>query len=82
MTSLKYMHLDVFTGRRFEGNQLAVFFAAGSFYLIDQGHSTIGLSLITVDITVLAGLFVTGKLLQMKENKEKREALSGPPPST
>jgi trans-2,3-dihydro-3-hydroxyanthranilate isomerase len=28
MTSLKYMHLDVFTRRRFEGNQLAVFFGA------------------------------------------------------
>jgi trans-2,3-dihydro-3-hydroxyanthranilate isomerase len=28
MTRLKYMHLDVFTSRRFEGNQLAVFFAA------------------------------------------------------
>jgi trans-2,3-dihydro-3-hydroxyanthranilate isomerase len=28
MTSLKYMHLDVFTSRRFEGNQLAVFFEA------------------------------------------------------
>jgi trans-2,3-dihydro-3-hydroxyanthranilate isomerase len=28
MTSLKYMHLDVFTSRRFEGNQLAVFFGA------------------------------------------------------
>jgi trans-2,3-dihydro-3-hydroxyanthranilate isomerase len=28
MTSLNYMHLDVFTSRRFEGNQLAVFFDA------------------------------------------------------
>jgi trans-2,3-dihydro-3-hydroxyanthranilate isomerase len=28
MTSLKYMHLDVFTRRRFEGNQLAVFLGA------------------------------------------------------
>jgi len=28
MTSLKYLHLDVFTARRFEGNQLAVFFEA------------------------------------------------------
>jgi trans-2,3-dihydro-3-hydroxyanthranilate isomerase len=28
MTRLKYMHLDVFTSRRFEGNQLAVFFGA------------------------------------------------------
>ena len=28
MTSLKYVHLDVFTRRRFEGNQLAVFFDA------------------------------------------------------
>jgi trans-2,3-dihydro-3-hydroxyanthranilate isomerase len=25
MTSLNYLHLDVFTARRFEGNQLAVF---------------------------------------------------------
>src|SRR5688500_11780922 len=30
MTGLKYMHLDVFTSRRFEGNQLAVFFDAGA----------------------------------------------------
>jgi trans-2,3-dihydro-3-hydroxyanthranilate isomerase len=28
MTSLKYLHMDVFTRRRFEGNQLAVFFGA------------------------------------------------------
>jgi trans-2,3-dihydro-3-hydroxyanthranilate isomerase len=28
MTSLTYLHLDVFTARRFEGNQLAVFFEA------------------------------------------------------
>ncbi len=28
MTSLKYLHLDVFTARRFEGNQLAVFLDA------------------------------------------------------
>lgn len=28
MASLKYLHLDVFTSRRFEGNQLAVFFDA------------------------------------------------------
>jgi trans-2,3-dihydro-3-hydroxyanthranilate isomerase len=28
MPSLKYLHLDVFTSRRFEGNQLAVFFDA------------------------------------------------------
>jgi len=34
MTSLKYMHLDVFTRRRFEGNQLAVFFDAEG---LDEG---------------------------------------------
>jgi trans-2,3-dihydro-3-hydroxyanthranilate isomerase len=28
MTTLQYLHLDVFTSRRFEGNQLAVFFDA------------------------------------------------------
>jgi len=58
---------------------LAVLFGAGSFYLILQGLATAGIALIIAEIVGLVVVFITGRLLQRKENKEKIEALSRSP---
>lgn len=54
--------------------------AAGTF-LSYAGQSTAGLSLMLADLALLAGVFVYGKRIQVKELREKMKALlTSPPP--
>jgi uncharacterized membrane protein len=53
--------------------------ACGTF-LSYTGHGTAGLSLMLGDLALLAGVFVYGKRLQVKELREKMKGLLAPPP--
>lgn len=57
---------------------LSLVFGAGAFYLILTGYGAMGISLIIADIVALAAIFITGRVIQRKENAEKRLALAQP----
>lgn len=53
------------------GFVLAIFIAAGGFWLLHEGKNGYGIAAVIASIGTPAGIFIWGKLRQEQERKEK-----------
>lgn len=55
---------------------LAIFFGIGAIYLLRLGYSIAGITVLIGEIVALAGVFITGRYMQKRENEKKLEAFT------